>query len=44
MVGPHLLRLAEYAEGVQPVQFIEPLVAYKEVFRRLADLGATDIN
>jgi 5-methyltetrahydropteroyltriglutamate--homocysteine S-methyltransferase len=46
LVGPFtLLRLAEYAEGVNPVQFIEPLVAaYKEVFRRLADLGATDIQ
>ena len=46
LVGPFtLLRLAEYAEGVNPVQFIEPLVAaYKEVFRRLADIGATDIQ
>ncbi|OFS29549.1 5-methyltetrahydropteroyltriglutamate--homocysteine S-methyltransferase [Abiotrophia sp. HMSC24B09] len=46
LVGPFtLLRLAEYAEGVNPVQFIEPLVAaYKEVFRRLADLGATNIQ
>ena len=46
LVGPFtLLRLAEYAEGVNPVQFIEPLVAaYKEVFRRLADSGATDIQ
>ena len=46
LVGPFtLLRLAEYAEGVNPVQFIEPLVAaYKEVFRRLAELGATDIQ
>lgn len=46
LVGPFtLLRLAEYAEGVNPVQFIEPLVAaYKEVFRRLADLGASDIQ
>ena len=46
LVGPFtLLRLAEYAEGVNPVQFIEPFVAaYKEVFRRLADLGATDIQ
>ena len=46
LVGPFtLLRLAEYAEGVNPVQFIEPLAAaYKEVFRRLADLGATDIQ
>ena len=46
LVGPFtLLRLAEYAEGVNPVQFIEPLVAaYKEVFRRLANLGATDIQ
>jgi len=46
LVGPFtLLRLAEYSEGVNPVQFIEPLVAaYKEVFRRLADLGATDIQ
>lgn len=46
LVGPFtLLRLAEYAEGVNPVQFIDPLVAaYKEVFRRLADLGATDIQ
>ena len=46
LVGPFtLLRLAEYAEGVNPVQFIEPLVAaYKEVFLRLADLGATDIQ
>jgi len=46
LVGPFtLLRLAEYAEGVNPVQFIELLVAaYKEVFRRLADLGATDIQ
>ena len=46
LVGPFtLLRLAEYAEGVNPVQFIEPLVAaYKEVFRRLADLDATDIQ
>ena len=46
LVGPFtLLRLAEYAEGVNPVQFIEPLVAaYKEVFRLLADLGATDIQ
>ena len=46
LVGPFtLLRLAEYAEGVNPVHFIEPLVAaYKEVFRRLADLGATDIQ
>lgn len=46
LVGPFtLLRLAEYAEGVNPVQFIEPLVAaYKEVFHRLADLGATDIQ
>ena len=46
LVGPFtLLRLAEYAEGVNPVQFIEPLVAaYKEVFRRLADLGVTDIQ
>ena len=46
LVGPFtLLRLAEYAEGVNPVQFIEPLVAaYKEVFCRLADLGATDIQ
>lgn len=46
LVGPFtLLRLAEYAEGINPVQFIEPLVAaYKEVFRRLADLGATDIQ
>lgn len=46
LVGPFtLLRLAEYAEGVNPVQFIEPLVAaYNEVFRRLADLGATDIQ
>ena len=46
LVGPFtLLRLAEYAEGVNPVQFIEPLVAaYKEVFRRLANLGAIDIQ
>jgi len=37
LVGPFtLLRLAEYAEGVNPVQFIEPLVAaYKEVLGRL---------
>ncbi len=40
-------RLAEYAEGVNPVQFIEPLVAAcKEVFRRLADSQAavTSLN